>query len=284
MRLPGTPARLVVVGDLGGEASPSRRARGRVRPGDPRRRSSPTLPWFLIDAADARAARGHEDQGWSRARRARARREAEAAARRGERARVARDMHDVLAHSLSALALQLERHPAAGASTAGPTPRSSRRSSAPTASRRAGSTRRAGRSPRCAATSCPGPSACSALADAFEEHSGLPVHVTVTGEPRELARRGAAGALPHGAGGADERPPARDRPSACELRLDYRDDGTVLVVAGPRRRARPAAVGPAHGGGYGLTGMRERAELLGGRLVRRARPTTASAWSCGCRA
>ena len=39
--------------------------------------------------------------------------------------------------------------------------------------------------------------------------------------------------------------------------------GCVVQDHGP---GAPVAVGPAQGGGYGLTGMRERAELLGGRL------------------
>jgi signal transduction histidine kinase len=53
-----------------------------------------------------------------------------------------------------------------------------------------------------------------------------------------------------------------------EIELAY-DDGTRLVVQdhGP---GAPVAVGAA-GAGYGLTGMRERAELLGGRLS--AEPT-----------
>jgi signal transduction histidine kinase len=48
-----------------------------------------------------------------------------------------------------------------------------------------------------------------------------------------------------------------------DLRLRYADDGTWLTVEdrGPRGN------GTAEPGlGYGLTGMRERAELLGGRL------------------
>ena len=52
------------------------------------------------------------------------------------------------------------------------------------------------------------------------------------------------------------------------IRLEYADDGTTLTVRdyGP---GAPVMVGaPA---GYGLTGMRERAELLGGRLT--AEPT-----------
>jgi signal transduction histidine kinase len=48
-----------------------------------------------------------------------------------------------------------------------------------------------------------------------------------------------------------------------EVVVRYADDGTTLTVAdhGP---GAPVMVGA--GGGYGLTGMRERAELLGGRL------------------
>ena len=55
-----------------------------------------------------------------------------------------------------------------------------------------------------------------------------------------------------------------------EIALAYEDGATRLVVRGPRAgragggRRRPGA-------GYGLTGMRERAELLGGRLT--AEPT-----------
>ena len=47
-----------------------------------------------------------------------------------------------------------------------------------------------------------------------------------------------------------------------ELRLDYARGRDDADRAGPRRRARRRST--AHG--YGLTGMRERAELLGGRL------------------
>ena len=54
-----------------------------------------------------------------------------------------------------------------------------------------------------------------------------------------------------------------------EIELAYEDAATRLVVEdhGP---GAPVAVGAA-GAGYGLTGMRERAELLGGRLT--AEPT-----------
>jgi signal transduction histidine kinase len=97
--------------------------------------------------------------------------------------------------------------------------------------------------------------------------------VTVNGTPRELgsearlavyrtAQEALTNVLRHS---------AADR---VEIVLDYEDDGTRLVVRdyGP---GAPVAVGPGRAGGpgtgYGLTGMRERAELLGGRL--NAQPT-----------
>ncbi len=88
--------------------------------------------------------------------------------------------------------------------------------------------------------------------------------MTVTGVPNELAPearlalyRTAQEALTN-----VRRHSAADR---VAMRLDHRADGTTLVVEdhGP---GAPVIVGPSAGGGYGLTGMRERAELLGGRL------------------
>ena len=50
-----------------------------------------------------------------------------------------------------------------------------------------------------------------------------------------------------------------------ELRLAYEPGGVRLAIedSGP---GVPVPAGPSPGGGYGITGMRERAELLGGRL------------------
>jgi signal transduction histidine kinase len=58
-----------------------------------------------------------------------------------------------------------------------------------------------------------------------------------------------------------------------EIALRYADDGTTLVVQdfGPGAPVAVAGAANGAGGGYGLTGMRERAELLGGRLA--AEPT-----------
>jgi len=56
-----------------------------------------------------------------------------------------------------------------------------------------------------------------------------------------------------------------------DVKLDYSPDRTVLVI---KDHAVSGSPGPAAIGmtsGYGLTGMRERAELIGGELL--ARPT-----------
>jgi signal transduction histidine kinase len=68
------------------------------------------------------------------------------------------------------------------------------------------------------------------------------------------------------------------RPHRVEVRLDYQPAEVLLAVedtCGDGRGAPRADGGAprADGGGYGLTGMRERAELLGGTLS--AGPTEA---------
>jgi signal transduction histidine kinase len=87
--------------------------------------------------------------------------------------------------------------------------------------------------------------------------------VTVSGEPRPLdvdarlalyrtAQEALTNVLRHS---------AADR---VEIALRYEPEGVGLVVSDHGQGA-PVAVG-AGADGYGLTGMRERAELLGGRL------------------
>ena len=117
----------------------------------------------------------------------------------------------------------------------------------------------------------PGPERIGLLADAFGEQSGLPVAVEVRGEPRELAPdarlavyRTAQEALTN-----VRRHAAAER---VEIELSYLPQSTVLVVEDRAGDGRPAACpARARRHGYGLTGMRERAELLGGELL--AEPT-----------
>jgi len=183
-----------------------------------------------------------------------------------ERQHLAREMHDVLAHSLSALAVQLEgarllaRRTGADTSVVEAVERSHHLAKGGLEeARRAIEALRGG--------DMPGPDRLSALADDFREQTGVETALAFDGEPRELpsdARlavyRTAQEAL------------TNVRRHACAERVDvhlrYADDGTWLTV-----EDRGSASNGAHepGLGYGLTGMRERAELLGGRLA--AAPT-----------
>lgn len=221
-----------------------------------------TLPWFFVLRLmrELRARQMQAEELVDELRESRAA-EAEAAAL-GERARVSRDLHDVLAHSLSALALQLEAARLL-ARDRGSDPEVV--TAIETAHRlAAGGLDDARRSiSALRGDALPGPDGLRALVEAFGERATL----TVTGTPRELGSearlavyRTAQEALTN-----VRRHSAADR---VEVTLVYRDDATTLTVVDHGRGA-PVLVGS--GGGYGLTGMRERAELLGGRL--RAEPT-----------
>ncbi len=192
------------------------------------------------------------------------------AAAAAERGRLAREMHDVLAHSLSALALQLEstRMLAADRNIDHEVTQAIDQAHQLAASglqeaRRAIATARG--------DELPGPDRIGVLADAFGQQSGLPVAVEVRGQPRELAPdarlavyRTAQEALTN-----VRRHAAAER---VEIELAYLPQSTVLVVADHAGAGTPPpAPLDLTGAGYGLTGMRERAALLGGEL--RAEPT-----------
>ena len=216
------------------------------------------IPWFLIIRL-----LGEMHEGRKRAeglveelRESRAAHAESAAA--AERGRVAREMHDVLAHSLSALALQLEgtrllaRDRGADPEVVAGVERAHHLAVEGLEEARAAIGALRG-------DELPGPERLPQLADAFDGRCLL----TVTGTPRELpsetrlaiyrtAQEALTNVLRHSA--ADK----------VEISLAYEDGETRLVVQ-DRGRGAPVTVG-APAGGYGLTGMRERAELLGGRL------------------
>jgi signal transduction histidine kinase len=221
------------------------------------------IPWFLLIRV-MRVLRDQRDElAVSRA-------AAAQAAAAAERGRLAREMHDVLAHSLSALALQLEttrmlaRDRGVDGEVAGAL--DSAHHLAATGleeARRAIATERG--------DELPGPERIGLLADAFGEQSGLPIAVEVNGEPRELAPE-ARLAVYRTAQEALTNVRRHATPERVEVRLDYLPEGTVLVVEDhvPAGTPSPVALGTT-ANGYGLTGMRERAELLGGQLL--AAPT-----------
>jgi signal transduction histidine kinase len=185
-----------------------------------------------------------------------------------ERQHLAREMHDVLAHSLSALTLQLEGARLLAAAEQPDTGRIA------TALERAHHLAQAGLQDARRAIGAlrdeelPGPRRLAGLAREFERDSGISCHMEVAGERRELGSqarltvyRTAQEAL------TNVRKHAHAR--RVELRLGYERLGTRLTVEdfAPDGDRAPAAAGD----GYGLTGMRERAELLGGTLA--AAPT-----------
>jgi signal transduction histidine kinase len=220
-----------------------------------------TLPWFFVLRL-MRELRMRGEEAERLLEELRESRAAEAeAAKLGERARVARDLHDVLAHSLSALALQLEaarlmaRDRGADAEVVGAIETAHRlAANGLDEARRSISALRG--------EELPGPERLGALAEAFGSRASL----RVTGSPRELGSE-ARIAVYRTAQEALTNVRRHSAADTVEMSLDYGSDGTTLVVAdhGP---GAPVLVGtPPRGSGYGLTGMRERAELLGGRLA-----------------
>lgn len=216
-------------------------------------------PWYFVMRLLRSMRLQHEELKASRAAEARAAAEA-------ERGRIAREMHDVLAHSLSALALQLEstRLVARDRGTDGAVVRALD-GAHHLAAQGLDEVRRAIAAAR--GDQVPGPERLPALAEAFREQSGIPVGLAVTGGTHELAPD-AQLAIYRTAQEALTNVRRHSTAVSVEVRLEYRPEATVLTVEDHAPGPPPAA---PIGGGYGLTGMRERAELLGGSL--RAEPT-----------
>jgi signal transduction histidine kinase len=198
-----------------------------------------------------------------------------------ERARIARELHDVVAHSLTvvvtlaeAATVTADADPQGAREAMGQVARTGR--SALTEMRRLlgvlrtdpadGVEDAGGRSP------APGLDRVDELvADA--RAAGLPVRLTVTGAARPLpatldatayrvVQESLTNALRH----------AGD-PTSVRVLLRWTDDGLLVEVTDDGRGGRSGPPG-GHGssGGHGLTGMRERVAAFGGRLVADERP------------
>ena len=186
------------------------------------------------------------------------------AAALAERQRLAREMHDVLAHSLSGLVLNLEGARLLAAQGGAD-------SQVGEAIDRAHRLARTGlEEARCAIgmlrdDALPGPERLADLAAEFEAGTGVPCEVAVTGgSERDL---GTDGRLTVYRVAQEALTNIRKHAHAdrVEIRLAYEPSGIRLTIEDfDSGRDRPA---PADGTGYGLTGMRERAELLGGTLT-----------------
>ncbi len=196
----------------------------------------------------------------------------ERAAALGERSRIAREIHDILAHSLADLAIQLELADALLTDSRDRSGALERvRHAHHLAADGLEETRRAIHALRSDAP--PLPEALAAMVTAYHR-SGSTVDLQVEGSPRPLAAatglamlRTAQEAL------ANSHKHAAGQP--VHVGLSYQPDRVALTVrAGSRMSASPESMkdgGPpplvAVGGGYGLAGMRERLLLVGGTLA-----------------
>jgi len=201
-----------------------------------------------------------------------------AAAAVAERGRIAGELHDVLAHSLSGAAIQLQgARKLAEREQASPQVRA--------AVDRAGELVRDGLANARQAVGAlrgeelPGVSQLESLVATFRNDMHTDVTFEIEGKARPLPAdaslalyRGAQEALTN---------VARYAPGASTtVRLDYGPDRVALSVED--RVAVPSVPGPEHdglagvGGGHGLDGMRERVERAGGSM--HAGPTAAGGW------
>ena len=185
-----------------------------------------------------------------------------------ERQRLAREMHDVLAHSLSGLVLNLE-----GARLV-----ASRSDSDPKVAEAIGRAHRLAKTGLEEARraigmlrddALPGPERIAELASEFEADTGIACAFVAEGAPRQLSSD-ARLTLYRVAQEALTNIRKHARAERVVISLTYEPSRAGLAV---EDFACPDGAPPPGGGtGYGLTGMRERVELLGGTLD--AGPTT----------
>jgi signal transduction histidine kinase len=229
------------------------------------------IAWVLGDNIRTRRAYLAELE----ARAARLEREREEKAERAvieERARIARELHDVIAHNVSVMVVQAS----AGEELFDTDPRRARESLAAVAStgraalaelRRLLGVIRAEEDAAASYTPQPGIEYVDELVRQVQE-TGLAVRLSVLGEPREL---------PEGVGLCAYRivqealtnTLKHAHASEAEVSVRYVSDALELQVLDDGRGARPVN---GESAGHGLIGMRERVALFGGELTARSRP------------
>jgi signal transduction histidine kinase len=192
-----------------------------------------------------------------------------------ERARIARELHDVVAHAMSVIAVQsgvgahvAETHPEQAKQILATINEASR--DALTEMRRLlGVLREDPDSPGELAPA-PGLSGLDELA-ARVSNAGVAVRVTCDGERNgippgvdlaayRIVQEALTNVMKHAG------------PASVDVRVRYEPDAVHLEVADDGRGAAAAAPLAGSGGGHGLIGMRERAALYGGTLAAGARP------------
>ena len=184
-----------------------------------------------------------------------------------ERARLAREIHDILAHALSGLILALDTMELLGRQAetgAGTMERMMEQVSRGQRIARDGltDTRRAIAALR--GDELPGPALLDRLVRDATAATGVRATLSVTGPERPLppevglalyrtAQEALTNTAKYAGQGAD-----------AELRLAYEQDAVELVIEDSRSADPPGTTAGLTFGGYGLTGMRERVEMVGG--------------------
>jgi signal transduction histidine kinase len=236
------------------------------------------VAFYVLAAFARRVQEAHAQTARLLAELEQSRRSQEEAAALRERSRIAREIHDVLAHSLSGLMLQLE-----GARMLASTPSNNGQLQA--ALERAHHLAHAGLEEARRAIGAlrdeqlPGAERLEQLAADYTRDSGVETTCEIVGAPHHLDSEGSL-TLFRVAQEALTNARKHAQPNRVELHLAYEPDGTRLVVQDHRDPDAhpptvPASLDQRASGderpGYGLTGMRERAELLRGELA--ASPT-----------
>jgi signal transduction histidine kinase len=180
-----------------------------------------------------------------------------------ERARIARELHDVIAHSLSVIVVQADGA-AAGAEQRPAAAAAALRTIGDTGREALGQMRRLLGVLRAESEPALAPQPGAALLEplvASVARAGVPAQLSVEGSPRplgstvdvtvyRLAQEALTNVLKH-AGPV----------SRVDVVLSYRDEAVELVVRDDGR-----GTGSGDGGGQGLRGMRERVDVHAGRL------------------
>ena len=184
-----------------------------------------------------------------------------------ERLRIARELHDVVAHSMSVIAVQsgvanhvIDSRPAQARQALATIEATSR--SALVELRRLLGVLRQGDDPVASLEPNPGMAEIGRLADQIRS-AGVKVELKVEGEPGELppgvdlsafriAQEGLTNVLKHGGG-------------VARVLVRYSPGAVAVEIADDGRAGTDGA--PAEGTGHGLIGMRERVAVFGGQLT-----------------
>jgi signal transduction histidine kinase len=191
------------------------------------------------------------------------------AAALAERARMAREIHDVLAHSLAAVSVNLQAAEGLlGALPAG----SPELAKAIECVGRAEALTRDGLAEARRAIlalrddAAPLPDQLSALAEEYRADGDAPVDFQVAGSPRPVAAEAGLAAYRTAQEAlTNARKHAPGQP--VRLCLQFSPTDVAVRAANPLPEVRPGGPLAATGSGHGLTGLRERAALAGGTLT-----------------